>query len=111
MASKGRPAPEAPSSELVFDIPEPGAPGFLRRQREALRYREALQARPSVATMDEMIGFLLQFVAQPVDRDAARELLLDISRDDYQRILQAVNAEDADFLGNAFRDASSLQRG
>lgn len=113
--AKGRTAPEQSAEDsaprLVFDIPEAGAPGFLRRQREAMRYREALQSRPSVATMDELIGFLLQFVAEPADRDAARELLLDISRDEYQRILQAVNTEDADFLGNAFLDVSSSRRG
>jgi hypothetical protein len=109
--SKGRTVPEQPqASQLVFDIPEPSAPGFLRRQRDAVRYREALRTTPNVQTMNDMIDFLLTFVAEPADRNVARELLLDISRDEYNRVLQAVNAEDPDFLGNSFRDVSSSQR-
>lgn len=107
MATKGRAAPEAASSALVFDIPEAGAPGFLRRQRQALKYREELRSNPSVATMDQMVEFMLGFVAEPEDREQARELLLDLSREGYERVLQAINAEDADFLGNSFRDVSS----
>jgi len=107
---KGRTVPEQPAT-LQFEIPDSSAPGFLRRQREALRYREALRTSPSVQTMDEMISFLLTFVVEPVDRDAARELLLDLSRDDYNRTLAAVNQEDSDFLTPSLRTERSSARG
>lgn len=107
--TKGRVVPEQPA-RLQFEIPGSEAPGFLRRQREAIKYREALRTNPSVQTMDEMVDFLLTFVVEPEDRSQARELLLDLSRDDYNRTLAAVNQEDSDFLTPSLRTASSSAR-
>lgn len=104
--TKGRVAPEQPV-RLQFEIPGPSEPGFLRRQREAVKYREALRNNPSVQTMDDMITFLLGFVVEPTDKEQARELLLDLSRDDYNRTLAAVNQEDPDFLGDSLRSVPS----
>lgn len=106
---KGRTAPEQPA-RLQFEIPDSEAPGFLRRQREAIKYREALRTNPSVQTMDDLITFLLGFVVEPTDREQARELLLDLSRDDYNRTLAAVNQEDPDFLKPSLRTERSSAR-
>lgn len=89
--------PPAPT-KLVFDIPEAAAPGFLRRQRDAIRYREALRNEPELQDMDNMIDFLLTFVAEPADRAAARELLLDLSRMEYMQLFGAITRESPDFL-------------
>jgi len=100
--SKGRTVPEV--AELVspprleFTIPGPEAPGFLRRQREALRCRDELRTNASLAAMDAMIDFLAQFVTAPTDPELARSLLLDLSRNDYNNLLSAVTREDPDFL-------------
>jgi hypothetical protein len=48
--------------------------------------------------MDALIEFLLMFVAAPADRDQARELLYDMSRAQYNNLLQAVLKENGDFL-------------
>ena len=96
--AKGRTTPPPAPAQLAFEIPDAAAPGFLRRQRDAMHYREQLRTKPSGESMDAMIAFLLQFVAAPADRDAARELLLDLSRTDYTKLLTAINAEDGDFL-------------
>lgn len=96
--AKGRTAPPPAPPQLAFEIPDITAPGFLRRQRDAMHYREALRTNPSGKSMDDMITFLLQFVTAPTDRDSARELLLDLSREDYTKLLTAINAEDSDFL-------------
>lgn len=108
--TKGCDVPEQ-EPKLVFDIPSSETRGFIRRQREAIRHREALRSSPSVATMDAMIDFLLTFVSEPADRDAARELMLDMSRDDYNRTLSAVMQEDADFLQTSTASVSSSRRG
>lgn len=102
--TKGRTAPPKAAPELLplpkleFSIPGPNEPGFLRRQREAIYHREQLRTDGSVASIDGMIGFLTQFVTSPADREQARELLLDLSREDYNNLLNAVNREDPDFL-------------
>lgn len=108
--SKGRTAPPAVPT-LRFEIPGPDAPGFIRRQREAQRYREALKADFSLANMDAMIGFLLTFVVEPEDREQARELLLDLSRNEYNDLLEAVNREDPDFLPSARPTSASSPTG
>ena len=85
------PTPEiTPVVELVFDIPGVEVPGFLRRQREAMQHVAALKSRASIKTLDELVTFLLRFVSAPADREQARELLLDLSRADYNALLQAV---------------------
>lgn len=115
--SKGRVTPEAalqaaPVSQVLrFDIPPPDAPGFLRRQRDAIQYREALRISPSVETMDALIGFLARFVTEPADPEQACELLLDLSRDDYNDLLRAVNREDADFLPSSTPRSSANSAG
>ena len=52
----------------------------------------------SLANMDAMIVFLLQFVAAPADPEQAKELLYDLSRADYNKLLSAVLQENDDFL-------------
>lgn len=108
-ATTSRPVESVPT--LRFEIPDADAPGFLYRQREAMRYREALRLSPSVEAMDQMIGFLLTFVAEPADRGQARALLLDLSRNDYLDLLQAVNQEDASFLPSARTSRPNSPRG
>lgn len=83
---------------LEFAIPDGEAPGFLRRQRDAAKHLDALKRTASLAALDEMISFLLQFVETPHDREIARELLLDLSRDDYNKLLAAILRENEDFL-------------
>lgn len=97
-------AQEAPT--LRFEIPGPDEPGFIRRQREATQHVQALKAG-GLASMDAMIAFLLRFVAEPVDRHQARELLLDLSRTEYNALLQAVLQENEDFLSPQRRSAPS----
>lgn len=91
----------APPSQLVFDIPGAEVPGFLRRQRIAMLHLENLRTQGGLQTMDEMITFLLTFVSAPTDREHARELLLDLSRADYRKLLNAILQENDDFLPSA----------
>ncbi len=75
---------------LRFVPPGPDAPGFLRRARRALELAEGLKGSPTPALLDSIIAFVLPFVTEPTDRDAAREALLDASQEDFQRLLGAV---------------------
>lgn len=96
---RGRKTPPAlvAPARLTFAIPGPDEPGFIRRQRTVVQLSEALRTG-GLAAMDDMIAFLLQFVAEPLDRDTARELIYDLSRDEYGKLLDAIKREDAHFL-------------
>jgi hypothetical protein len=85
---------EKETNEIQFLVPSRDAPGFLRRQREAIRFSEELTKTPSIETMDELIEFLLQFVTIPEDRDEAREALLDASQNQFQELLTVLKGSD-----------------
>lgn len=87
-----------PTPQLVFEIPDASAPGFLRRQRAAAQHLATIRSGFTAAALDSMLTFLLGFVAEPLDREQARELLLDLSREDYNSFLKAVLAENDSFL-------------
>lgn len=100
--------PEVVPAELVFDIPPPDVPGFLRRQRTAAAHLAVFRGQqrdsrgrpvlPTPQDYDDLVTFLLGFVAEPQNRDEARELLLDMDRDQYNKLLTAVLAENDSFL-------------
>lgn len=98
--ARGRAAPAAPAqpTTLEFSIPGPDEPGFIRRQLEAQQHLQAQRERPGVESMNALIEFLLTFVSKPADRDAARALLLDISRTEYRNLLNAILQENDAFL-------------
>jgi hypothetical protein len=95
-------APEEISQrvDLVFEVPGPEAPGFLRRQRRALQLGAALEeARESGAVtvdiLEGMVAFLVDYITSPADRGAAREALWDASETQYKALLATIggNAE------------------
>ena len=77
-------------TNLVFTPPDENTPGFLRRQREALKFMGSLKGDPSVETIDDMVVFLVQFVTEPVDKDEAKEALWDASEAQFNDLLGAV---------------------
>lgn len=97
--ARGRQVPPADAVvRLEFAIPGSDEPGFLRRQRTAAQHMAALRSALRPDLIDSMVDFLIGFVVEPVDREQARELLFDLSRDDYNKLLRAVLAENDDFL-------------
>ena len=82
-------------SKLVFTKPDPEAPGYLRRMRQALEFQEAFKsANPGPAAVDKLIEFLLPNVTEPVDRNEAREALLDASQAQFMELLGALTGGD-----------------
>ena len=79
-------------SKLVFDLPSRDAPGYLRRQQEAMRFRkkiDGLEREPEV--IDDIVEFLLPYVIEPEDRDEARQLFFDeATENQYRDLLNAV---------------------
>ncbi len=89
-------------SEIKFLVPDPDAPGYLRREIQRVefleQYREEQDARKALKMLVE---YLLEFVTEPEDKGQAREMLLDAPKstiDELMRyfVLGAVPSEVSD---------------
>ena len=78
-------------SELTVKLPDATTPGFLRRTMEAEKFRKQITVGDEV-DWDSLINFLLVYVLEPKDRDEAREVLLDLSREQYTDLLDVIKA-------------------
>jgi hypothetical protein len=85
-------------TNLVFTPPDENTPGFLRRQREALKFMQLLKGDPTVEAVDGMVDFLVEFVTEPADKNEAVEALWDASEAQFNELLGAVlgKADDAE---------------
>lgn len=81
---------------LKFEIPGPDAPGFLRRQRQALEFSQKLTGNPSPETLDSMVEFLAQFVTEPEEHDAKIDALWEASENQFMQLLNALRGETDD---------------
>jgi hypothetical protein len=77
-------------TDLVFTPPDENTPGFLRRQREALKFMQLLKGDPTVEAVDGMVEFLVEFVTEPKDRKKAIDALWDASEAQFNELLGAV---------------------
>lgn len=77
--------------DLVFKLPGKDTPGFLRRQREAIRFSENLKDNPTVETVDALVSFLVDYVEEPKDRKEAAEALWDASENQFMELLGALS--------------------
>jgi hypothetical protein len=58
---------------------------------EAEKFRKQITVGGEV-DWDSLINFLLVYVLEPKDRDEAREVLLDLSREQYTDLLDVIKA-------------------
>lgn len=79
-------------SELNVKLPDATTPGFLRRTMQAEKFRKQITSETGDVDWESLINFLLVFVLEPKDRDEARELLLDLSREQYIDLLDVIKS-------------------
>jgi len=79
-------------SVLKFKVPGKDEPGFLRRQRQALKFRGDLMSDPSAEVIDEMIEWLVQYVEEPQDREEASEALLDATEEQFFQLIELIGS-------------------
>jgi len=77
---------------LVFNPPNPDEPGFFRRAMEVQEAFEKLQAGGGTAELKALIGYLAQYFDGP--EEDIRERLLDASRNDIRRMVEAIVGSD-----------------
>ncbi len=69
-------------ADIVFELPTPQTPGYLRRLKALTEFQEAQKSEDDpVIRLMSMIEFLSGYVTQPADRDEAYEALLDASQE------------------------------
>ena len=71
--------------EVVFRLPGPDEPGFLRRRRDAIR---VLSERMSLEALEAVVDFLLPLVKEPIDQDEAREALWNLTAIQFNGIMR-----------------------
>lgn len=82
--------------KLQITMPGMDEPGFLRRARQASVFRARLLQEskdPSPALFDEMVEFLLPYITEPTDKDAARDALWDASATQFSELMAAFNGK------------------
>jgi len=81
---------------IKFVTPTPETPGFLRRVKRAMYLSEKLNAGSMTASVvDELVEFLADYVMD-MEREQAKEALLDASQEQFTKMLQAVAGVQSD---------------
>ena len=75
---------------LEFTPPNPDSPGYLRRAKQSLIFREQIKKGASPEVIDAMVDFLLPYVKRPVDRKEAREALFDATEAQFLQLVDIV---------------------
>lgn len=69
-------------TDIVFELPTPQTPGYLRRLKALTEFQEAQKSEEDpLMRLMAMVEFLSGYVTQPADRDEAYEALLDASQE------------------------------
>ena len=82
------------TTEIVFEVPGPEAPGYLRRLMAANKFTTMRnEGNITPEYYQNLITFLLAYIKKPADRDEAREALLDASELEYIDLLNAITGK------------------
>lgn len=81
---------------LRFEVPGKDAPGFLKRQREALEFQQQLEGDVKPESLDAMVDYLAQFVVEPEGEKEKRDALWMASEAEFMTLLNAVTGKSAD---------------
>jgi len=76
-------------TKLVFELPDKTTPGFFRRMRKALQFRD-LMSEPTPESIDQVIDFLADFVKEPAEKQAAKDALYDATQEQIESLLLSV---------------------
>ena len=79
--------------QLEFEVPGPDAPGYLKRQRDALAFSLSLSDNPTPDDIDAMVKFLSQFVTKPNRQEEREAALWDASEDEFFALINAIIGE------------------
>ena len=77
---------------LKFEMPNEKTPGYLRRLKAFADFQESQKAETSeVKRFEKLCGFLLTYVVEPADKDAALSALLDASKEEIDELFALIS--------------------
>lgn len=77
---------------LKFEMPNEKTPGYLRRLKAYADFQESQKAETSeVKRFEKLCGFLLTYVVEPADKDAALGALLDASKEEIDELFALIS--------------------
>jgi hypothetical protein len=76
--------------KLKIETPTRETKGYWKRVKRGALLMEEMNNNMSVALCDTVIDFILPYVVEPESREEAKDLLEDLSQDEFQKILRAV---------------------
>lgn len=79
--------------ELVFAVPGADEPGYLIRQRKALKFAQEFEGGATPELLDGLVDFLSEFVEEPSDPKEAKEALWGASENQIMELLGAVSSQ------------------
>ena len=81
----------SPDRTLRIEVPSRSTPGFLRREKRHQSIMARLNGEtPDPGAIDELCEFVADMTVEPVDRNEAIELILDLSMEDYYQIMKQI---------------------
>lgn len=87
-------------TKIVFKLPEPNQPGFLKRTRRALSFYRKMSGggmkNMTEETLDDLVDFLADYVEEPKDHQEAVEALWEASEEQIQSLLAALQGGGAE---------------
>ena len=73
---------------LKFEFPDKDSKGYLRRQHKIQELTAG--GENDAAIFARMVDLLLEFAVEPEDRDEAKELIWDMSEEEYDEAMYAI---------------------
>ena len=78
--------------DIEFQIPGEKSPGYLKRQRRALKLQESFSNKTATSQdIDELVEFLADFIIKPESRDEAVEALWLASEEELTGLLDSIS--------------------
>lgn len=77
---------------LKFELPSDKTPGYLRRLKAFADFQESQKVETSeIRRFEKLCGFLLTYVVEPADKDAALSALLDASKEEIDELFALIS--------------------
>lgn len=76
--------------KLKIETPTRESKGYWKRVKRGAALREEMSGGMTLSLCDRVIEFILPYVIEPIDHDEAKELLEELSQDEFEKIIRAV---------------------
>lgn len=79
-------------TKIIFVELTPQTPGYLKRLKKGLEYREklAIQEHATPDLIDDMVEFLVEYIEEPKDRDEAHEAMMNATEEQFNYVVDMI---------------------